>query len=336
MHLTNQRNATDIQDKVYGVLALVTNWWGEPPLIPSYNLPPGEVFTQATVSHIQGTLSLQTLMGTTRSDVADIPSWVTETGRYRTFTIQGYSRMSRASLFSATGDTAADVKRMGNILKLDGIKAVDTIAHTGPIMVEADDSRSGIVAVVKAWRHMTGIETENKSFHTNQRAEHFWRTLISNSKGWLPSEEAKPAQLDSDRRVPIQFRKLGDDDITPLAEELWSWLQCGPPGSEKRTFAPGTDIDQIGLFWQSFQGATFFRKFFTTTGGRMGVGPPETRPGDEIALLYGGEVPFCLRAERDQPEGHYKLVGDLYVHGLMEGEGLPPDWEKRVEKIYLC
>jgi hypothetical protein len=67
----------------------------------------------------------------------------------------------------------------------------------------------------------------------------------------------------------------------------------------------------------------------------MGMGPPEALPGDFIAILLGANVPFCLRADSDQHSGYYKFIGDTYVHGLMDGEGVPANWKEHAVKIYL-
>lgn len=59
-------------------------------------------------------------------------------------------------------------------------------------------------------------------------------------------------------------------------------------------------------------------RLFLTNSGYMGLGEYNVAKGDHIYLLMGGEVPFILR-----PEGeHFRLVGEAYVHGIMDGEGL--------------
>jgi hypothetical protein len=44
--------------------------------------------------------------------------------------------------------------------------------------------------------------------------------------------------------------------------------------------------------------------------------------GDIIWLLPDADVPFILRPLEN---GHYKLVGEAYVHGIMHGEALDSD-----------
>lgn len=96
----------------------------------------------------------------------------------------------------------------------------------------------------------------------------------------------------------------------------------------------------------------FQRNFCITERGYMGMVPKYAELGDDICLIYGAQVPFVLRAlrsgleesaeheidekgeeseerkvskEDDVDEGKnqlYQLVGECYVHGMMDGEGL--------------
>ncbi|PZC99521.1 HET domain containing protein [Pyrenophora tritici-repentis] len=128
MSLTALRDATDVRDKVYGLLGLVTDWRGIPALIPDYNLPPKEVFAQAIFHHIQRTLSLQILMGTTPSGIPDLPSWVTARGRSRHLNLAEGARATRSSLFSAAGSTVANVARTGKILRADSFEPIHRVS----------------------------------------------------------------------------------------------------------------------------------------------------------------------------------------------------------------
>lgn len=60
------------------------------------------------------------------------------------------------------------------------------------------------------------------------------------------------------------------------------------------------------------------RRFFITKHGRIGLTPLHAQKGDLVCLLLGGEVPLLLR---EAVVGH-TFVGECYVHGLMDGEGL--------------
>ncbi|KAK5009727.1 hypothetical protein LTR28_013730 [Elasticomyces elasticus] len=61
------------------------------------------------------------------------------------------------------------------------------------------------------------------------------------------------------------------------------------------------------------------RTYFTTMKRYMGLGPKYARQGDRICVFTGSHVPFIVRPHRDQS---YQLVGECYVHGIMQGEVL--------------
>lgn len=68
---------------------------------------------------------------------------------------------------------------------------------------------------------------------------------------------------------------------------------------------------------------TRHRRFAVTRKGCFVLGPDVLQEGDVVAVLRGGKVPFLLRrvsAMGNDPEGGWVLVGECYVHGLMDGE----------------
>lgn len=58
------------------------------------------------------------------------------------------------------------------------------------------------------------------------------------------------------------------------------------------------------------------RAYFTTTGGRLGIGPPEMKTGDILVIIYGCRPVFTLREVPGSDM--FQFVGDAFVHGLME------------------
>ncbi|KAK4888941.1 hypothetical protein LTR27_012221 [Elasticomyces elasticus] len=67
-------------------------------------------------------------------------------------------------------------------------------------------------------------------------------------------------------------------------------------------------------FELTMQGAALF----TTALGFFALGPTFMRPGDCVAVLFGGKTPFVLRPT-GKP-GECTFVGHCYVHGIMNGE----------------
>lgn len=71
---------------------------------------------------------------------------------------------------------------------------------------------------------------------------------------------------------------------------------------------------------------TFLRKrvAFKTDNGLIGIGPDYVAVGDQVWDLLGGSVPFILRKGADVSENEFKLMGECYVHGIMNGEMWEP------------
>ncbi|EHK16029.1 uncharacterized protein TRIVIDRAFT_39727 [Trichoderma virens Gv29-8] len=67
---------------------------------------------------------------------------------------------------------------------------------------------------------------------------------------------------------------------------------------------------------------TRYRRFAVTRNGYFVLGPDALQEGDVVAVLRGGKTPFLLREVTDDDGGSgWILVGECYVHGLMNGEG---------------
>lgn len=77
-----------------------------------------------------------------------------------------------------------------------------------------------------------------------------------------------------------------------------------------------TQIDQRD-FENSHSQWTQKRQFGITAQGLMAWVPLAARVGDNVGMFAGCRVPFVMRRWIDG----WKIVGDAYVHGVMDGEG---------------
>jgi len=90
----------------------------------------------------------------------------------------------------------------------------------------------------------------------------------------------------------------------------------------------------------AIRAATTMRRLFVTRKGFLGLGPPQTVGGEKVFVLYGGKAPFLLRDKTDKtdkiinnPGPYYELVGDCYVHGIMDGEVM--NWDLPESEVLL-
>jgi hypothetical protein len=64
------------------------------------------------------------------------------------------------------------------------------------------------------------------------------------------------------------------------------------------------------------------RRFCVTKRGYLAIVPPRSEPGDLIYILHGTQTPFALRRCTEGSPDIYDLVGECYVHGVMDGESI--------------
>ncbi len=97
---------------------------------------------------------------------------------------------------------------------------------------------------------------------------------------------------------------------------------------ELQSLATSGGVLGLDAEWsRSANGASSGRVFARTAKGYFVLGPKVLARGDRICVLWGGKMCFCLRP---LDQGRFLLVGECYVHGLMNGEAI-----RQVEKNEL-
>jgi hypothetical protein len=133
----------------------------------------------------------------------------------------------------------------------------------------------------------------------------------------------------------------GTKEVGPDGQPVQSWLKrsatlrrVGSKSSQKSAAPPPAPAVMpspssgggANLVTHAMR-ATIGRQLVVSDAGHVCLAPTGVRRGDEICVLYGGRAPFVLRqAERD-PDGYgdrllYRIVGEAYVHGVMEGQAV--------------
>lgn len=60
-------------------------------------------------------------------------------------------------------------------------------------------------------------------------------------------------------------------------------------------------------------------KFSISKDQRLCMVPDDAAAGDIICVLFGAQTPYVLRPYK---KNAFRLVGECYVHGIMEGQAL--------------
>ena len=106
----------------------------------------------------------------------------------------------------------------------------------------------------------------------------------------------------------------------------WSAIRAVMEGAVEGAEADAA-TDQIRhAFQTAYTGRRLFR---TTRASHLGVAARSLQPGDSLWVLAGADVPMVLRPPADSDAAHgdggrpkWRLVGEAYVWGLMNGEAV--------------
>lgn len=96
--------------------------------------------------------------------------------------------------------------------------------------------------------------------------------------------------------------------------------------------------DKLSKFLKRVNDVAWNRRLFRTEKlKRLGLGPLHAAERDILCVLYGCSVPVVLRALRDgqgKETGEYRLIGECYLDGMMDGEAVSESHleQSRIEK----
>ena len=87
----------------------------------------------------------------------------------------------------------------------------------------------------------------------------------------------------------------------------------------------------------AFSAAVTARRFATTKDGFMGLMPRGVMLGDEVCVILGAHVPFLVRRVPHNEIGinRYHFLGECYLQGIMNGEGIGSMPESEMKEIEL-
>jgi hypothetical protein len=133
----------------------------------------------------------------------------------------------------------------------------------------------------------------------NDRSQAFLRTLVADVVHGRRATESDARALDD--WVMLKQDHLGVEELSD------------------RIKLSANLVEAVSAAWNG-------RQFFMSEKGYMGLAPITTRVGDAVCILFGGQVPFILR-ERD--DFAHSMIGECYVHGIMDGEAIGNTRNKR-------
>ncbi|KAN0108649.1 Heterokaryon incompatibility protein (HET) domain containing protein [Hyaloscypha variabilis] len=295
---------SDDRDSIYGFLGLMSERVAHQ-IKPDYNMSTSEVFQDAAVHLMACSNSLTFLSLTTytakhgRPLPTWVPSWLSldelETRRWIA-TVEG---LHFHNIFSACAGNAIVSKVVHrNILHLSGVHLDPILSNGVGGVMAAAPTISEILKVQREWRLLARIDMPDCSSYVagGEAIEAFWRVLVSDYH-W----EMSGIQRRCESRDYKAYRNWKRD--LEAIGEVWT-------------------SDLAAVYYASFRRTCSGRRFFITKKGYFGMGPAELSEGDQVYILAGGKVPLVLRPVSGSQPDTFELVGDCYIHGVMDGEAV--------------
>ncbi|KAE9366588.1 HET-domain-containing protein [Stipitochalara longipes BDJ] len=279
------KKATNPSDKLYAMLAIAADG-NHDELRPNYDLPVEEIYTNFAFYMMKHNRNLDILgFCTSNGEFPQLLSWVPDwTGSRLPHTFYS-SRRQDVGSFSALYSASGD--------------------KVPSLTLWPDDSAQAL--------KLGGIFFDTISEVSLPRTEFVGeeRDLMSNWAQWA-------------------YR--GDGAVIYIAggtrREALSHVLCADSLGEGRRdgsipWSEGDEVNNVywGSFWKLTQVhcVTAYRRLIYTRKGYLGIASWKAEVGDTICVLVGGQMPFVLKEQ----DGHYIMIGECYIHGIMDGEGVP-------------
>lgn len=136
-----------------------------------------------------------------------------------------------------------------------------------------------------------------------------------------------------------QVRAVGGDfaEITGAFIQKVDHFFTSEPELTKKKRVTNFDYDidimlAYNVFSAQLMRCASWRSFVVTERGFLGLAPRDVRSGDVVCVVRGSQKPLILRP---LPHGRYQLVGECYVHGIMDGSFARKQGWGAVEKFCI-
>ncbi|KAF1829547.1 hypothetical protein BDW02DRAFT_509686, partial [Decorospora gaudefroyi] len=281
----------------------------------SYTIPASTMFANATLDLIRSERNLRAFVASSEliHITPGLPTWAIDFASRNLLgarQLKWWNHSHRYQTFMAGGDQS---------LRLDTVKDGEVIALTGVLV----DEIRHINQVYEA------LDNEPLSSHRIWEIISSAKQLVSDYADSATLTEAYPGTSSDTWRSAWWRTLIGDLVMRRMPVE-----RANKPAHEAHFASMYESLQRNGrqtssnILYESLCGMVPNHAFFITKNGYMGMGPPHVQAGDQVWVLYGGHVPFVMRRALANPSGAdsdyhgLDLVGDAYVHGVMDGEAV--------------
>lgn len=364
------RVSSDPRDQVYALLSLVNSWGGERSMYVDYSVEMKTLYHVTAERTINADKSLLVLAGTMAKKEGRnvLPTWVPDWTTQPSSRFES-ERLQRIGLFKASNGAKMPELPVrvlwGSFLRLHG-NCVDEVTNVSEVMTYGDRNLNKSCDTFASWYNFVTLDGPMTAQYVTGRKTRmgaYWRTLCMDTarrntgknasyrQGYeyqrcAPDYVQKSLDLWIDTALlphPITTGETQHQNTTPSPDDDWKVTQSNHPSRDDRWVEPPKHDDGTLNYVEvdfAICSATMHRRIFVTRQGYLGLGPPEIQNGDLVYIFAGGHVPFIVRRVQDrmilggEAGKSFELVGDCYVHGIMDGESMSQELGQK-EAIWL-
>ncbi|KAH8593983.1 heterokaryon incompatibility protein-domain-containing protein [Bisporella sp. PMI_857] len=306
------KKSTDARDKVYALVGISSSKDRFGPI--DYSQSPAEVFSH-TARHIITTTKKLDVSCVKQHSISqyELPSWAPDWTRlpYQL----GYAHLGlhhHKPDFCAAGDSVASAEFLndGKVLKTDGF-VIGHIKDVGVPFVKKG-SPSEVLPTLHAFSDWLRIFCRYKKISPSTKAE-FGRVISCGNLNFTEVatyEKTLGSIADLSKTLVARFGPTSDalSGLDTRALESSNSQKELSAEDEKKAMAATLSVNLM----------MNRRRLIITEMDISGLAPWDAVEGDKVCILLGCRFPVILRQIGD----HYILIGEAYISGFMDGQGM--------------
>lgn len=320
LRATRSLEVSDPRDKIIAVLGLVGELDEQLKSLSNYELTTAQVFHQAAL-YLMGDGNAVEVLGHAglqrQAGVRDIPSWVPDwyvdnmNLNRRPLTLLKRTQFNAGSPYGVCLPVGTEDTTYPRELLVTGVCHHKIVDMSQPCSGGTEDFLiDGYVAVLNEAQNCL---TRGRRLVYDDVEEAFARTVLVNHL--YQGGDATPANTSIEDLIPT-FRAALQRMVGNLGQPFGRLIE-------------GRKRDAIQTCIYQICEALSGRRFAITDTGYMSLVPSCAEVGDAVAILFGFKTPFTIRIIGECGQGedvekrvYAQLVGDAYMHGVMEGEAV--------------
>lgn len=300
------RDASDPRDKIYGVLGLDFNASSD--LVRSnYSFPVAKVYEDFAMSLINSTKRLDILSYIIAEEDSEstlasfVPDWRSDD--------HGWSpRPHLVEAYNAGYSSEIIFKAQPGMLSVKGL-IVDTIQSVASDSLH--DSSTGFVGTPGILDELLDMAADS----TQRGRQDFWIAMCGGISLEYKHYPLRLTEYSKTNTLVASYKRI--ESISQRRYEgIEQFIRSMEQGKE--TYLGAVEKLDDSAMDGALAIAHSLRKGMITDRGLFGFVPLPTKAGDVVAVLTGARVPIILRPG----SGCYTVLGDAYVHGIMDGEAM--------------